>query len=282
VQTNGEEGQTRLIPTPDGRTLAVCQWGPPDGSPVFYMHGTLGGRLLRHVQGEYERNRLRVVTYDRPGFGRSSRQPGRIVADGAQDVLTIADQLALDAFAVVGVSGGGPYALAVAAASPDRVIRCATIVSGPPLMVLGEDLVSDLTLEDKEEWQTMVAGGETYLLSDYEKVLAWLDEFAAEPATEASATDQKMAVEAFRDALSAGPFGYVDDCLAELQPYGFRFSDVAGPTVIMLAREDQSIPASHAEWLLQQLPNAELRWVDGGHFGPRQEAEEQLLRWLGG
>ena len=149
-------------------------------------------------------------------------------------------------------------------------------------MVLGEDLISDLTAEDKQEWQTMVAGGETYLLSDYGNVLAWLDEFAAEPATEASATDQKMAVEAFRDALSAGPYGYVDDCLAELQPYGFRFSDVVAPTVMILAREDQGIPASHGEWLLQQLPNAELQWVDGGHFGPRQEAEEQLLRWLGG
>ena len=246
------------------------------------MHGTLGGRLVRHVQGEYERNRLRVVTYDRPGFGGSTRQPGRSFADGAQDILAIADHLELDAFAVVGVSGGGPYALAVAAMSPGRVSRCATIVSGLPLGELDDDLVADLTPEDRDEWQTMVAGGETYLLSEYEKVLAWLDEFEAEPASEASVAEHQMVVEGFKDALSAGPYGYVDDCLADLQPYGFSLSDVTAPTVIMLAREDEGVPATHAEWLMQRLPDADLQWVDGGHFGPRQAADEQLFRWLGG
>jgi pimeloyl-ACP methyl ester carboxylesterase len=278
-----EVDQTQLISTPDGRTLAVCQWGPSDGSPLFFLHGTLGGRLLRHVQGEYERNRLRVVTYDRPGFGGSTRRPGRRVAEGAEDLLTIADQLALDTFAVAGVSGGGPYALAVAATSPDRVTRCATIVSGPPLVVaLGEDLVGDLAPEVRDELQAMLAGGEPYLLSDYGKALAWLQEFAAEPVTEAAAVEKQMVVHAFRDALSGGPFGYVDDCLAELKPHGFILTDVAAPTVIMLARDDEGVPATHGDWLMRQLPNAELRWVDGGHFGPRQEAEEQLLRWLGG
>lgn len=274
--------QTQLIPTSDGRTLAACQWGPANGSPVFFLHGTLGGRFLRHVQGEYERTRLRVVTYDRPGFGGSTPQHGRTVADGAQDVLTIADRLGLDRFAVAGVSGGGPYALAVAAASPERVTRCATIVSGPPLeAALGDELVGDLTPEAREELQAMVAGGEPYLLNDYGKALAWLHEFAA-PVTDEDAADKQMAVQAFTDALSGGPLGYVDDCLAELKPYGFSFTDVVAPTVIMLAREDEGVPASHGEWLVRHLPNAELRWVAGGHFGPRQEAEEQLLRWLGG
>lgn len=91
-----------------------------------------------------------------------------------------------------------------------------------------------------------------------------------------------MVVEAFRDALSAGPYGYVDDCLAELKPYGSDLSAVAAPTVIMLARDDESVPASHAEWLMRQLANAELRWVDGDHLGPREEAEEQLFHWLAG
>jgi pimeloyl-ACP methyl ester carboxylesterase len=100
-----------------------------------------------------------LAVFDRPGFGGSTRQPGRTVADGARDVLTIADHLALDAFAVAGVSGGGPCALAVAAGAADRVTGCATIVSGPSLGVLDEDFLADLPPAVRKERAAMVAGG---------------------------------------------------------------------------------------------------------------------------
>jgi pimeloyl-ACP methyl ester carboxylesterase len=87
--------ETTVVSTADGREVACCQWGVADGSPVFFLHGTFGGRLARHVGGEYERRGLRVITYDRPGFGRSTRLPGRSVADAAGDVAGIADTLGL-------------------------------------------------------------------------------------------------------------------------------------------------------------------------------------------
>jgi pimeloyl-ACP methyl ester carboxylesterase len=87
---------------------------------------------MREVRGEYERCGVRVITYDRPGYGRSTRLKGRSVADAAGDVVAIADHLGLDQFGVIGVSGGGPHTLAVAAKAPERVTRCATIVTGAP------------------------------------------------------------------------------------------------------------------------------------------------------
>lgn len=98
-----------------GRELAVAEWGDPVGKPLFFLHGTPGSRYLRHIGGEYGRRHIRVVTYDRPGYGRSTRARGRCTADSAAHVVAIADAMGLDRFAVVGVSGGGPHALAVAA-----------------------------------------------------------------------------------------------------------------------------------------------------------------------
>ncbi|MEV5498836.1 alpha/beta fold hydrolase [Nonomuraea fuscirosea] len=123
-----------MVHSADGsRRLAVAQRGLiPRGSPVFYLHGTPGSRvgpLPKH--GLLYRLGIRLITYDRPGYGDSDRQVGRQVGDVASDVATIADRLGLDRFAVVGRSGGGPHALACAALLGDRVTRAAVLVGRP-------------------------------------------------------------------------------------------------------------------------------------------------------
>src|SRR6201995_1799049 len=91
--------------TPDGRTLAYCEWGDPRGAPVFSLHGTPGSRLTRHPDEEvYRRAGVRAITYDRAGYGLSSRLPGRSIAHAAADVATIADALEIERFAVTGGS----------------------------------------------------------------------------------------------------------------------------------------------------------------------------------
>ena len=118
----------------DGRRLAFEVVGDPAGAPVFVIHGTPGRRLSgRHPDlSRVSAAGLRLVTYDRPGYGRSTRQPGRRVVDCVSDVATIADVLDIERFAVSGGSGGGPHALAVAAGLPERVTRVACVVGGAP------------------------------------------------------------------------------------------------------------------------------------------------------
>src|SRR5919106_1980341 len=107
------------IGTADGRVLAVAEWGDPDGIPLVALHGTPGGRIIYWADPTiYARHGLRRITIDRPGYGDSTRLPGRSVADIVPDVVTITEQLGIGAFAVTGGSGGGPHALALAALLP--------------------------------------------------------------------------------------------------------------------------------------------------------------------
>src|SRR5690242_11530503 len=102
----------RLIPvTVDGgRTVAAAEWGDPEGFPVFMLHGTPGSRFNRPPnEGAVRSLGIRLVTYDRPGYGGSTRHKGRRVVDCVNDVAAIADTLGIERFAVTGGSGGGPH-----------------------------------------------------------------------------------------------------------------------------------------------------------------------------
>ncbi|MCO8270649.1 alpha/beta hydrolase [Actinoplanes sp. TRM 88003] len=114
--------------TADGRTLRHCFYGPEDGVPVIAHSGTPSSRSKRPSMVEtMEKSRLRLLYYDRPGYGGSTRQPGRTVADAASDTAALADAQGWERFAVLGGSGGGPHALAAAALLPGRVLRCAVL-----------------------------------------------------------------------------------------------------------------------------------------------------------
>jgi pimeloyl-ACP methyl ester carboxylesterase len=256
---------TSMVRTPGQRDLAICEWGVDDGSPVFWLHGTPGSRYLRHVGDGYLRVGLRVITYDRPGYGRSTRAAGRSIADVAGDVVTIADSLGLDRFGVAGVSSGGPHALAVAALAPDRVTRCAAIVTLAPPDAVGLDWYTGMEDDDRTFWQRAAAEVEPFLHQDFQETAAWVASGMPELASESADDDYRMAVEAFTEAVSGGPAGNVDDFLACVQPWGFTVDDIEAPTQIMLARDDTSVPASHGDWYLKHLPAGR---ADHGHRRP--------------
>jgi pimeloyl-ACP methyl ester carboxylesterase len=117
----------------DGRTLTFAEWGDPAGFPVFSLHGTPGSRFRRHYdESVYSDVGARVITYNRPGYGESERHPGRRVVDCVDDVAALADTLGIEQFSVIGGSGGGPHALAVAARLPERVSRATCAVGIAP------------------------------------------------------------------------------------------------------------------------------------------------------
>src|SRR5262245_52324001 len=121
---------TGEIAVPGDRVLTVEVAGARTGSPVFLLHGTPGSRNGPKPRGSLlYRLGVQLISYDRPGYGGSTRHEGRRVSDAAADVEAIADALGLASFAVVGRSGGGPHALACAALLPERVERTAVLVS---------------------------------------------------------------------------------------------------------------------------------------------------------
>jgi pimeloyl-ACP methyl ester carboxylesterase len=284
--------------TADGRTLAFCEWGDPKGAPVFSLHGTPGSRLTRHPDEElYREAGVRVISYDRAGYGRSTRLPGRSIAHAAADVAAIADALGVERFAVTGGSGGAPHALACGGLLPDRVTRCASVVGPAPYGPGGLD---------RDEWlRGMVEGnvrevdwalaGEDTLRPELEREIDdMLANLGADPENplgegyELSASDVEMMArgairemldESFREGVARTVDGFVDDDLSVTTPWGFDVSTITVPVAVWYGEEDTLVPAGHGQWLARAIPNAEVVILGGGHFAVYDRLGE-LLAWL--
>jgi pimeloyl-ACP methyl ester carboxylesterase len=289
---------TATTTTADGRTLAFCQWGDPSGTPVFSLHGTPGSRLSRHPDEEvYRRAGVRAITYDRAGYGRSTRLPGRLIAHAAADVATIADALEIDRFAVIGGSGGAPHALACGALLPDRVTRCASIVGPAPYGVGGlerDDWLRGMVPGNIREFEWSLAGEATLrpeLERETREMLANLGRDLDNPlgeGYEVSASDMEMLSrggvremldESFRAGCEGGIDGFVDDDLSIARPWGFDVTTIAVPVAVWYGEQDTLVPAPHGQWLARTIPHAEVVILDGGHFAIYDRLGE-LLSWL--
>jgi pimeloyl-ACP methyl ester carboxylesterase len=284
------------IRTADGRTLAVAEWGDPNGIPVLAMHGTPGGRITYWEDPEiYARHGLRRLTYDRPGYGDSSRFAGRSVADVVVDVEAITSSLGIDRFVVSGGSGGGPHSLATAALMPDRVMRCLAEVSIAPYPAEGLDWLDGMTQGNVDEFTAAIEGeaamrpiadreratiierltagradflGDTYEVSDEDK--AQLEKHMTRIA------DQ------FLNGLAPGVDGWVDDMLAFMKPWGFEVESIHVHTAVKFGRTDNLVPPAHGDWLVAHIPNAQVDAHDAaGHVGDDADVE-RIQRWLAG
>lgn len=120
---------------PDGRTLGYAEFGCPNGRPLMWFHGFPMSRLDGWAADRIARRRgIRVIAPDRPGFGLSTFQPSRRIVDWPADVKALADHIGIKRFAVLGLSGGGPYAVACAYALPKQTMTaCGVLIGGPPV-----------------------------------------------------------------------------------------------------------------------------------------------------
>jgi pimeloyl-ACP methyl ester carboxylesterase len=283
----------REVRTADGRTLGVAQWGDLEGSVIFSLHGTPGSRLGRHPDEEaLRRIGARVVTYDRPGYGASDRQPGRRVVDCVADVEAIADALGIERFVVTGGSGGGPHALAVAARLPARVARAECVVGIAPPDAAGLDWFAGMDPENIKEFgwaqqgeQVLHQELETLATVDLKRISAdpskllsedWqLD--AADREVLARPDMQQVMGEMIREAYRPGVWGWVDDDLAMLQPWGFDLAEVNVRITVRYGAKDVLVPAAHGAWLAAHLPDAEVVVSDdSGHLTDPDTRLQQL------
>src|SRR6476469_923061 len=113
----------------EDRQIGFAEFGAPQGRAVFWLHGTPGARrqIPTEARAYAEEADIRLIGIDRPGIGSSTPYQYDNVLEFADDLRTIADTLGIDKMAVVGLSGGGPYTLACAAAMPDRVVAAGVV-----------------------------------------------------------------------------------------------------------------------------------------------------------
>jgi pimeloyl-ACP methyl ester carboxylesterase len=235
-----------------------------------------------------------VITYDRPGYGYSDRQPGRSVVDCVSDVEAIAAALGIDRFSVDGGSGGGPHSLAVAARLPDRVARARCDVGVAPYPSAGLDWLAGMDPTNEAEFSRALEG-EQALVPYVEKDLAeMVANVAVDPAKllagfELSDADRAVLgrpdfAQLIRDSTAelvrGGIWGWVDDDLCFVKPWGFDISEISVPVEVRYGLTDVLVPAAHGSWLAAHVPNATVvAEADEGHMGDPDRIVE-LTRWL--
>ena len=280
----------------DGRTLAYAEWGDPEGFPVFSLHGTPGSRLGRHYdESAYVEAGARVITYDRPGYGESERHPGRRVVDCVEDVRVLADHLGIERFAVMGGSGGGPHALAVTARLPHRVTRATCIVGIVPYDTEDFDFLEGMDPNNIKEFGWAVEG-EAVLAPELEREAAEiLERVAADPSKvigddwNLSESDRAELARKERhdiirqstsEAFRNGVWGWVDDDLCFLEPWGFELAEIRVPTRVIYGLTDVLVPRHHGEWLARNVPGAEVVVEEEQGHLPDPALVKERYGWL--
>jgi pimeloyl-ACP methyl ester carboxylesterase len=262
------------IYTGDGRLLEALVSGPPDGTVLVLHTGTPIGLVPLPTGLDPAPMGIRTVLYARPGYGRSTPQPGRTVADTAGDTAAVLDAVGADKFLNLGWSGGGPHALACDALLADRCLATAIIAGIAPCMEAEVSSQVRAWYEADEDNKLAFAGDIEGFREAVDAFVAQLADVKAENVgtDTKSAADRQFAEEygewiasLLRAGGVSGSHGAADDCLATLRDWGFPLVDIR-PVTIWQGTEDENVPPYHAEWLRDHLPQAELRNLESeGH-----------------
>jgi pimeloyl-ACP methyl ester carboxylesterase len=276
------------------RTLGFVEGGDPDGFPVFHHHGTpsSGMLYLTWLEDAAEKG-IRLIAHSRPGYGDSTRQPGRSVAAVAVDVAAIADHLGVDRFATWGMSGGGPHSLACAALLPERVAAAAALASIAPWDAEGLDVTAGMGEDNVEEFAAAARGEDALrpMLEEFRPmVLKGTPEGLIEMLnTVLSPVDREILsgdiaafmVEQSTFALRSGIDGWLDDDLAFTKPWEFDLADISVRVLLTQGRHDLMVPFSHGEWLAAAIPGVDARLSEeDGHLTVAFERTPKIHEWL--
>jgi len=256
----------------DGRTLAFTTIGATAGPLVMYHHGAPGGRLeLLSLDDAFEAAGVCVATADRPGYGGSSPLAGRTTADGADDTAALADHLGAERVAVMGLSSGGPYAVACASLLGERVIA-AVVAAGNTDMSWPEAregyLDSELALMALADADAAVDDCTARYGTDGSRFFEGeMDLGATDDAWLADEAKATALFTAMGEAFRQGVVGYAHDIWVQGRAWSFDPSTITCPVIVAHGEDDQLVPIAHSRHTASLIPGAVLRILPGvGHL----------------
>ncbi|MEU1258376.1 alpha/beta fold hydrolase [Streptomyces chartreusis] len=287
----------------DGKRLLFFETsGDPKGHPVFLLHGTPGSRVGPRPRAiDLYKLGIRLISYDRPGYGESQRLKDRAVCHAAADVEAIAEHLNLGPFSVLGRSGGGPHALACAALLPDSVASAAALVSLAPHNA--DDLdwydgmaqsnidaykAASAALEDGsaaclDRLKANLASNADAIRDNPASLLSWLtpEMPAADRVVVGHGGIRNLLLANYRTSAVRSSFGWLDDVLSFRQNWGFEPGKIVEvPTMLWHGEDDTFSPVGHFRWLADRIPSATpVLKREAAHFAALPAVPE-ILAWL--
>jgi pimeloyl-ACP methyl ester carboxylesterase len=276
----------------DGRRLGYAEFGAPDGRPVIYCHGFPASRLEMRLGHEAAaRSGIRLIAPDRPGYGLSDFQPGRRISDWPRDAAELADALALGRFGVLGISGGGPYAIACAAALPGRV-TVAGIVCGLGRLDSREDAAG---MNPFGRFSFALARRAPVASQLFNRLLApalrrspnlilkLLASSLPPPDAKTLADPEVLALfaDAFREGLRQGGRGIALDLDLYARPWDFAVDSIRVPCLLWHGEQDTTVPVAMGKRLAAEIPGCRARFYPGeGHFSLPVRRLDEILAAL--
>jgi pimeloyl-ACP methyl ester carboxylesterase len=296
-QSSSSKARTgRTLTLKDGRALGYGEWGDPIGKPFFYFHGYPGSRYEAVLADEAaSKIGIRLIALDRPGMGLSTPKPGRQILDWPSDVLEAADALRINRFAVVGMSGGGPYAAACAYKIPDRLTTCSIVAGLAPLEYGAKDMTFQIQLvfwaarhvpwlyelvlkmlinryrQNPEKMEKMLLD-RVYRSPEPDRV------HLAKP--EIRAAIMRYTEEAFRQ----GTDGAVHEGRLYTRPWGFEPQDIVFKRIALWHGDlDRSVPVSMGRAMAKRIPNVRATFYpNDAHLSIGLNHMEEILDWGSG
>lgn len=268
----------RTLELRGGRRLGFAEYGRPDGEPCFYFHGHPGSRFEAEVAHEVAAGAgIRVLALDRPGYGRSDFEPNRTILSWSRDVEAVADQLRLERFAVLGASGGGPYALACGHALPERVRRIGLISSIAPYQATG--------VTRGMRWQNRVGFQAGARFPPLSRLIMWSmgRQLRRDPERTLDALVSAMSpsdVEIARrpevrrmlradvtEAFRQGSRGAARDVVLLGAPWGFGLGEITPPVLLWHGEQDVLATPAMGRHLARTIPDCRATFYPGeGHL----------------
>jgi pimeloyl-ACP methyl ester carboxylesterase len=273
--TNWHElGRDQLLRLKDGRALSVRHYGDENGLPVAFFHGWPGTRYEACFgDGPASEAGVHLIGFDRPGFGRSDYKRKHTFGSWPDDVAEAMTLLGADRFAVVGVSGGGPFALACAARIPKRLFGVGVVSGGVPHDAPGipEAFRKNLVIFKIGRYAPFLVRGLLWMMR--RKLQKNPDDLREYLLPRVGASDKAIlerddVADALRadqlEAYAGGTKGPTHEALLLVKPWDFKPEDIPVEVHVWQGDADIQVSIESVRWLLTKIRNGVPHFIDGG------------------
>ena len=274
----------------DGRELEILDNGINSDRALIFHHGTPGHATtwLTWLDTAAAAG-IRALSYSRPGYGTSDRNPGRSVISINSDIAQVLDAGGINSFISIGWSGGGPHC--IANTFDARNLGAISLAGVGAYGVSDLDFLEGMGPENHDEFGAALKGEaaiskwmdtnapamQTVSGEDLISALGGLIGDADKRALTKEIAEEMAAT--FRSALKKGFTGWIDDDLAFVQPFGFELEKITKPVIIWQGNDDFMVPQSHSEWLHKHIPSSKLNFVPGhGHISIGESFRSEIIK----